>query len=171
MGPGPVTEASITQVATNQLPEVMALIKLAVAEMEKQQIFQWDDIYPDVATLAEDIQTETLFGFFIGEHLAGIVVLNTEEPPEYQHINWHYYKPLVVHRLCVHPHYQKKGIAKKLMFFAEQFARKNNYASIRLDTMVENPIAGSLYRKLNYAERGHVIFRKGNFVCFEKLIA
>jgi len=160
----------ITRVAVNQLPAVMALIKQAVAQMEKQQIFQWDDIYPDAVTIEEDIQTATLFGISEDQHLAGIVALNTVEPPEYEEIEWYYQQPLIVHRLCVHPNYQKKGIAKKLMQFAEAFARQNKYASIRLDTMVQNPIADNLYRKLHYAERGQVTFRKGQFVCFEKAI-
>jgi len=164
-------EASIARVVIAQLPDVMALIKWAVAQMEKQQIFQWDDIYPDEATLKADMETETLYGISVSQQLAGIVALNTAEPPEYQDIPWQYNNALVVHRLCVHPDYQNIGIARKLMQFAEQFARENQYTSIRLDTMVENPIAGNLYRKLNYTEQGLVTFRKGNFVCFEKLIA
>jgi len=163
-------EESIACVVIAQLPEVMALIKRAVAQMVKQQIFQWDDIYPDEATLKADIEAATLHGISVSQHLTGIVALNTAEPPEYQDIPWQYNNALVVHRLCVHPDYQNIGIARKLMQFAEQFARENQYTSIRLDTMLENPIAGNLYQKLNYTERGLVTFRKGKFVCFEKLI-
>jgi len=164
-------ETLIARVEITQLLDVMALIKRAVAHMEKQQIFQWDDIYPDEATLKADIETKTLYGIFVSQHLAGIVALNTEEPPEYQDIPWQFNNALVVHRLCVHPDYQNMRIARKLMLFAEQFARENQYTSIRLDTMAENPIAGNLYRKLNYSERGLVTFRKGEFICFEKLVA
>ena len=164
-------ETLIARVEITQLLDVMALIKRAVAHMEKQQIFQWDDIYPDEATLKVDIETKTLYGILVSQHLAGIVALNTEEPPEYRDILWQYNNALVVHRLCVHPDYQNIGIAIKLMQFAEQSARENQYTSIRLDTMVENPIAGNLYRKLNYTERGLVTFRKGKFTCFEKLVA
>ncbi len=44
------------------------------------------------------------------------------------------------------------------------------FRAMRLDTYKKNDRALALYRKLGYAERGDVRFRKGVFACFEKAL-
>ena len=112
----------------------------------------------------------TLFGIFIENELAGVMVLNWFQDKEYQDINWKLADdlPLVVHRLCVSPKFQGRGVSKSMMHFAEDFARQNSYKSIRLDAFKLNPISVSLYSKLGYHKRGTVLFSKGEFFVFEK---
>jgi ribosomal protein S18 acetylase RimI-like enzyme len=76
-----------------------------------------------------------------------------------------------VHRLCLLPAFQGKGLAKQLMQFAEEYAVKNKYSSIRLDTYSKNFIALNLYDSLKYRRAGDVSFRAGKtFHCFEKML-
>jgi len=114
-----------------------------------------------------------MYGYYFGSELYGIITLNNLQSPEYSTIGWEYEdkNPLVIHRMCVAPDRQGKGIAKIFMVFAEDFALKNHHKSIRLDAFVNNPIATNIYRKLGYLERGTVRFRKGDFYCFEKCLA
>ena len=138
--------------------------------MNTQNIYQWDDIYPSYALLKEDIHNKTLFVFKNKGHIVGITVLNEQQEPEYQNISWKYQegKVLVVHRLCIHPNFQGQGIAKQLMTFTEQYAKSNNYNSIRLDAFKQNENAVLLYKNRKYHQAGIVNFRKGAFYCFEK---
>ena len=151
----------------------MALIHKAVAVMLKNDIDQWDDSYPSREIFAADIAAKTLFKITSGKEIAGIIVLNENQAPEYSAITWQDNKgrPLVVHRLCLLPAFQGKGLARKLMRFAEEYALKNKFSSIRLDTYSKNFIALNLYDSLQYRRTGDVSFRAGKtFHCFEKLL-
>jgi ribosomal protein S18 acetylase RimI-like enzyme len=74
--------------------------------------------------------------------------------------------------MAVHPNHQGKGIGKKLLKFAEDYARNQGFSSIRLDVYTENPSAVSLYEKAGYKEKGEVTFpfRKVPYKCFEKVL-
>lgn len=141
--------------------------------MESLNIYQWDELYPDYQTIFADIERETMFGVFKNAELAGIVVLNKEESPEYSTIKWELENTsaLVMHRLCIRPKFQRQGIAKQLLNFSEQFAKHNNYNAIRLDAFSGNHFALNLYENNGYKKRGVVTFRKGDFYCYEKIIS
>jgi len=152
--------------------EIMKLIARATATLDKKGIPQWDEIYPDRKTIARDIENETLYGLMDEDTIAGILVLNENQDKEYGEVAWDLddEKPLVLHRLCLNPDYQGKGLSKVMMGFVEDYARVNGYRSIRLDAFTLNPISLSLYRSLGFAARGEVSFRKGRFICFEKIL-
>lgn len=151
--------------------EVMALIQDAVVAMKNSGIEQWDEIYPSIKEIDEDIESESAFGFFNDGKLIAYIALNDKYSPEYDSANWITKgKSLIVHRLSVAPSQQGKGIAGKFMRFVEQYARDNDYNSIRLDAFMENPAALKLYDNLGYRKAGIICFRKGQFYCYEKEI-
>lgn len=152
--------------------EIMDLIKAAIQDMRYKGLDQWDDIYPDEGTIADDICSKTLFKYIDNSIIAAIVTINDQDIPEYDQISWsdsskNYY---VVHRLTVHPEYQGSGLATKMMTFCEEFAAQKNKTSIRLDAFTKNQAACNLYQKLGFFNKGIVEFRKGSFFCFEKQI-
>jgi ribosomal protein S18 acetylase RimI-like enzyme len=63
---------------------------------------------------------------------------------------------------------QGGGIARKLLKYADDFAVKNGYGTIRLDAFTQNERALRLYEKNGYEKVGSVLFRKGEFYCYEK---
>ena len=78
-----------------------------------------------------------------------------------------------MHRLAVHPEQQGKGIARELMDFGEQLARKNNYLSVRLDTFSKNPRNNRFYTARDYKKVGEVFFKQKSphpFYCYEKVL-
>jgi len=56
------------------------------------------------------------------------------------------------------------------MNFAEEYARSSGYSSIRLDAFLQNKAALKLYEKRGYENVGTVVFRKGVFNCYEKIL-
>jgi len=82
-------------------------------------------------------------------------------------------KVLVIHRLAVHPPFQKQGFAKKLMDFAEDHAIKNGCAAVRLDAYSGNERVLRFYENRGYQKRGEVNFsgRVLPFFCYEKEIS
>ncbi|MDT8715994.1 GNAT family N-acetyltransferase [Clostridium sp. 19966] len=151
---------------------IMDLIKAAVKDLNDKNINQWDDIYPNKEVIEEDIKKQNLY-VAAEEDIKGIIVLNEFQDKEYFDLKWRYTegKPLVIHRLCVHPKAQGRGVAKALISFAESFAIENNYNFMRLDAFTENSISCSLYEKVGFEKAGLVNFRKGKFYCFEKAMS
>jgi len=162
----------IKQANQQDLPQVMDLIRSCVRRMEAQGIHQWDEIYPDRTSLADDIERGELYLLGNEHRIYGIVALNEFQEPAYQDVPWQFSgKALVVHRLAIDPLAQGKGHARELMHFVGEFARKREYATIRLDAFERNPRAVLLYQQLGYRRAGTVLFRKGPFACFEIQIA
>jgi len=162
----------IQQLTIEHATGVLSIIEKATAVMQRQGVDQWDDIYPNIEIISQDLQAATGFGYFESSSLAGYIVINEISSPEYDQIKWMQNdKPfLVIHRLCVDPDFQNRGIGKNLIGFAEHLANIKNYDSIRLDAFSKNPISLKLYDQLGYRRVGAVEFRKGTFVCFEKIL-
>lgn len=141
--------------------------------MRKQRIFQWTDNYPTVDIIANDINNRHLYGLSKNDKWLGVIVLNTTQSAEYNNVNWEDSngRALIVHRLAIKPEFQNRGYSKKLMDFAESFAAKNHFTSIRLDTYSANNISLQLYQQRGYVKRGEVKFPERDlpFICFEKI--
>jgi ribosomal protein S18 acetylase RimI-like enzyme len=161
----------ISQVISSEIDIVMVLVKKAILKMEEEGIFQWDEIYPDKAIFLSDIVSNQLYGIKQNGSLAGIMTLNEDQYPAYQDIPWtDNGRALVIHRLCISPDFQGQGLAKRLVQFAEKYARENHYSSIRLDAFTQNKKALGLYDSSHYQRRGVIKFRKGEFYCYEKVL-
>ncbi|WP_320051957.1 GNAT family N-acetyltransferase [uncultured Acetobacteroides sp.] len=163
----------IRQSKKRDAAKLMAVVKAASSAMLAKGIDQWDEIYPNSDVLKDDIGKGELFVLEENGAIKGMVVLNEFQDKEYADVCWALTegRQLVVHRLCVHPDYQGVGVGKRLMAFAEDYAQRNGYSSIRLDCFTQNPASVALYERLGYAKAGTVTFRKGVFYCFEKAIS
>lgn len=156
----------------NDLPKIMALIKNCIIDMESHGIYQWNDYYPTLAIFEEDIKKGSLFIMEDQGECLSIITIDEEQSPEYQQLKWRYIegKALVIHRLAVDPVWQKRGIGRRLMDFAENYALNFGYASIRLDAYTGNPRAFKLYENRGYQKVGQLFFpgRELPFFCYEK---
>lgn len=135
------------------------MTRLCAQDLISKGIHQWDQNYPDLTTIQNDISKAQLYTHKSGDKITGIVVLNEVQDPEYADLQWvtsSDSRNLVVHRLAVHPHYQGKGIARKLMDFAEIFAKEQGYDSIRLDTFSQNSRNQKFYDNRGYQRTGEV---------------
>ena len=104
--------------------------------------------------------------------VVGFTVINEDQSPEYADVDWKYDgRALVVHRLTIHPDFQRRKLESYLMDFAEEMAATENYDCIRLDAFTRNAAAFTLYENRGYRKAGVVRFRKGDFYCFEKKIS
>lgn len=168
-GEGPLD--CVRKATLRDLPEVAALFQKAIRHMEERGIRQWDELYPDEATLAHDIKDGVMYLLWIEGGLAAAFVLNRECDPEYASGNWRGSAPSfgVVHRLCVNPGFQGQGLGTRAMTAAEALAKSGGLESVRLDAFSQNPAALRLYQKLGYSKVGEVHFRKGLFFLYEKI--
>jgi ribosomal protein S18 acetylase RimI-like enzyme len=164
----------IKKVTITQKDEVFQLIMDCRKAMEEEGVFQWTDQYPTLKIISNDIQKGNLYRLTKNGKIAGVININELQDPEYKQVKWENsdVKIMVIHRLAVHPEFQKQGLAKRLMDFAENYAIENNYTSIRLDAFSNNPRALRFYENRDYQRRGEVFFpgRELPFYCFEKIL-
>jgi predicted amidohydrolase/GNAT superfamily N-acetyltransferase len=143
-------------------------------DLEKNGIYQWTNNYPTRSIIESDLKKDVLFVLKNGKEIIGVINISEEQELEYETINWEFdnSRVLVIHRLVIDPKYQGKGYARILMDYAEKFATKNNYSSIRLDAYSQNKRVIEFYNKRKYFIRGNVNFpeREYPFHCMEKEI-
>lgn len=165
----------IIQVPLAEFKNVKKYYTEVKKNLKEHSIDQWDRYYPNAFVLFEDLRKRQFFGIKENRDWVGMIVLNTEQSKQYEDITWEDGEgmPLVVHRLAVHPNFQGQGIGKILLSFAEEYALKKGFTSIRLDVYTGNPGAVALYQRSGYNERGTVNFpfRRLPFYCFEKVFS
>ncbi len=159
----------------NQLDRVKEIAEACAKNMIENNIFQWNDKYPSREIFKEDIKNKSLYVSKINQEVVGCIMFSSRKDDVYKTVNWitedEY--SLYIHRLAVHPIFQKRGIATKMMDFAEDFAKSNNYISIRLDTFSQNPRNNKFYKSRGYNKLDDVYFPKQSefpFHCYEKLV-
>lgn len=154
------------------LDELFQIYSNGKTSLQERGIYQWVDNYPTKSIIEEDIKKEVLYVLRNGTEILGAINISEDQEAEYQSIDWRFddSKVLVIHRLVIHPKYQRNGYGKKLMDFAEHFAEKNYYTSIRLDAYSQNKRVIEFYKRRNYYIRGDVYFpeREFAFHCMEK---
>jgi GNAT superfamily N-acetyltransferase len=161
---------SIDAATSDDIEDLVALVRACIDHMRSQSIEQWDEVYPVRAMIEWDVGSGTAFVARRDGDVVGSLVLNEYQDPEYAEVPWQFTEgaAAVVHRLMVHPLAEGQGLAQVLMNFAEERALDSGHRMIRLDAFTENPRALRLYERLGYRTAGKVRFRKGDFQCFEK---
>ncbi len=154
----------------NQTEEVFSIFSAAINHMEEEGIHQWDSIYPDTTVITEDIVRKQLSNGVIDGKIAVCFVLSEDYDEEYKNGQWQWpeSKFCIIHRLCVSPDFQNKGIAAETLKYIEKLCKSQGYDSIRLDCFTENPYSRKLYDKAGYSVVGYADWRKGRFELREK---
>src|SRR5690606_32454270 len=117
----------IQAAALSDLSEIKLLTEACAIAMQEKGIFQWNENYPSLEKLEQDILQEELYVLKFEGAISGIIVLTPVMDEEYVPIEW--LTPsginLYIHRLAVHPSAWGRGYGQKLMDFAEDHARRN----------------------------------------------
>ncbi|MBZ9730232.1 GNAT family N-acetyltransferase [Salegentibacter sp. JZCK2] len=163
----------IRKATLKDLNEIKKLTEACAEALQEQNIFQWNEHYPSREKLKNDIQEDNLFVYEIENRIIAIIVLTQKMDAVYRDITWitKTGNNLYVHRLATHPNFWGKGYARKMMDFAEKFARNQNFTSIRLDTFSKNLRNQKFYEARGYKKLGNVYFPHKNeypFHCYEK---
>lgn len=156
----------------NDLEEINLLVQKAISKMEDNDIHQWDELYPTKEDFANDIKNGDLHVGIIDSEIAVVFALNQESDEDYKNGTWAYPERayFVLHRLCVNPAFQNRGVAAKTMQYIEEMLRNKEIQAIRLDVFSKNPYSQRLYARAGYVQTGTADWRKGRFYLMEKYI-
>lgn len=159
----------------SDLLEIKQLTEACAVSMQEMGIFQWNEYYPSLKVLEQDIVSKELYIIREEPRILGLIALTPKMDEEYIPVEW--LTPnknnLYVHRLGVHPEVWSKGYGQQLMNFAEEFAKKHGYTSVRLDTFSQNTRNHRFYEARGYVRLGDVYFPKQSehpFHCYEKVL-
>ena len=162
----------IIQAKDNDLIEILYLLKVCILDMNKKGLKHWNSAYPEVESIQRDLDRRAIYLLKDRGVCKGMLTLNDSEPEEYNQVNWpdKTSRSLYLHRMAVHPKWQGVGLAKRLVEFADNYARSNGYHSIRLDVFSPSERARQLYEKQDYHEIGvfNAAYQKVPYVCYEK---
>lgn len=77
------------------IDEITDIISLAVKEMEKDNIYQWDEVYPTRTDFLDDIEKKNLYVGLIDEKISVVYTINMEYDVQYKNgykevgmVNW-----------------------------------------------------------------------------------
>ena len=165
----------IRKAVVEDIPQIKKITEACAQHMIDQGIYQWNKNYPSLEVLTKDVKANNVYVYLVEQKIVGTVMFSMEMDDFYHEIDWltQDAKQLYVHRLAVHPHYQKQGIARALMDFGEALAKEKKCLSIRLDTFSKNPRNNRFYQARQYQQVGQVFFSQKSehpFYCYEKLL-
>ncbi len=155
------------------IEEIMNIVQGAVLRMNELGNDQWGEDYPKAQDYLKDIEEGTLYAYCQGNDILGVICVNEDEAPEYNDVPWGVKKrALVIHRIAVRVNSQGKGIAYKLMNFADDLAKEKEINYIRTDTYCRNKGAQKLFVNSGYEFRGIIHFsrRPEDFYCYDKIL-
>ena len=159
----------------SDIESVLHITKSCARHMIDNGIFQWNKHYPDRDSFINDVENMQLYVYIENEQIVACISLCNKIDGVYRSVHWKTINEnnLYIHRLAVHPDFQKKGIGKILMDFAEKYAREKKFISVRLDTFSMNKRNLKFYESRGYQRLEGIHFPKQSefpFYCYELIL-
>ncbi|MBN2853353.1 MAG: GNAT family N-acetyltransferase [Clostridia bacterium] len=157
----------------NEIEQIMKIKDEAVALMNGEGNFQWDEHYPSRESFIRFIERNELYVYASGEIAVAMIVITKEQDPWYESASWSVKDNyIVLHRLAVIKEYHHKGLAVKLLEFSIDFAKKNGVDIIKADTYSRNRRMPNLFRKMGFEYVGEIYFNQmpDPYLCFELVL-
>ena len=130
---------------------------------------------PDRGSFINDAENRELYVYVINGKVVACISLCMHMDEVYSPVKWKTKNDnnLYIHRLAVHPDFQKKGVGKILMDFAEEYAKEKKFVSVRLDTFSVNKRNLKFYESRGYGRLEEIHFPKQSefpFYCYELIL-
>ncbi len=109
--------------------QIWDLLQMAILRRKQDGSNQWQDGYPNIEVIKDDIQKKYGYVLSLKEEIVGYCALLINNEPDYLNIEgqWLTNNDFVVfHRLAISEKFLNKGLAKKMVSFIEQFAISKN---------------------------------------------
>lgn len=135
---------------------------------------KWEkDIYPAPEELRAVVEAGELYYLVADGRIAAAMAVNQKCNDEYKDVQWPVKLAqdefMVIHMLGVHGDFAGRGLAKEMVRFAIEYAKKTGMKAVRLDVLKGNVPAEKLYEgigfehvdtvKLFYEDTGRVDFK------------
>jgi GNAT superfamily N-acetyltransferase len=156
-----------------EISEIWEILRQAIQRRKKEGSNQWQDGYPNLKVVKQDILKGEAFVLTERGAIVGYCALLINDEPEYAKIEgkWLTNDDFVVfHRVAIAEKYLGKGWAKKMMDAIEDFALSKSIYSVKADTNYDNVGMMKIFEKGGYTYCGEVRFRGSARKAFEKVL-
>ena len=159
----------------SDLNSIIKIIRLCANYMISDDIFQWNNTYPNKEIIQKDIEHNEMHVYETKSEIIGCIVISETKDQEYKSVKWlkNNDSCIYIHRLAVNPVHQNSGIGNKLMDYAENYARKKQLTSVRLDTFSKNLKNQKFYERRGYVKLESIYYplqSDSPFYCYELLL-
>ncbi|MBQ7398059.1 MAG: GNAT family N-acetyltransferase [Clostridia bacterium] len=167
----------IRQANVNDIDALMALFAEARATIAALGIDQWQNGYPSLAVVSEDVTLNRSYVVEIDGAVVGTFVLILDGEPTYDRIydgQWgtgdtNCY--VAIHRVAVSVARRGSGISTAIINYAAEVACSMGRASLRIDTHRGNAVMRRMLEKHGFAHCGSIYLENGDHrVAYEKIL-
>lgn len=174
MHTGEAQAAAFRPVPAEDAAQAMGIIRDAQAMMKAEGRDQWQNGYPALSDILEDIKAGNAYGLYYGRDLVcyGAVIFGGE--PTYKVIEGEWLGScsyVAVHRLAVSRTCLRKGLASAYLRETLELASSRGTGSCRIDTNHDNSYMLKLLEKEGFVHCGTITLADGGKrLAFEKLL-
>ncbi|MEO8253635.1 MAG: GNAT family N-acetyltransferase [Flavobacterium sp.] len=157
----------------DETAEIWSILQQAIIRRKKDGSQQWQDGYPNLNVVKNDIEKEQGFVLLEDTKIIGYTAILINDEPAYAALDGNWLTNdafVVIHRVAISENYLGKGLAKKIMEYVEDFALKNNIYSIKADTNFDNIAMIKIFENLGYIFCGEIYFRGSPRKAYEKVL-
>jgi len=165
----------IRQTNTYEISVVMNIIKQAQESFKQAGINQWQNNYPNEASIQKDIELGESYVVLDNESIIGTFALSYRNESTYDIIydgKWlsnELYA--VIHRIAIENSYKGKGISTLVIKEVEKWCLDKNIHSIKIDTHNDNQAMRKLLVKNGFSYCGIIYLLDGNKrLAYEKVL-
>ena len=149
------------------------IIQQAILRRKADGSNQWQDGYPNVESIENDIVNN--FGFVLvdEEKIIGYCAVIINYEPAYDGIEGKWLTNedfVVIHRIAIDDNYLGRGLSGKIIENVENFAKENNIFSVKVDTNFDNIAMMKIFERRRYQYCGEVYFRGSARRAYEKVL-
>jgi RimJ/RimL family protein N-acetyltransferase len=159
--------------AISDIPQIWKILQQAIQRRKEDGSEQWQDGYPNLDVVQNDVEKGVGFVLTEGETIIGYSAVLINDEPAYEKIEGKWLTNgdfVVIHRIAISNNYLGKGLSKTIISSIEDFALNNNVHSIKVDTNFDNLAMMKIFEKLGYTLCGEVYFRGGARKAYEKVL-
>lgn len=152
---------------------IWTILQHAIRRRKEDGSNQWQDGYPNLAVVQNDIEKEQGFVLVNGEIIMGYCAILINDEPAYETIEGNWLTTadfVIVHRVAIATDYLGKKLSKVIMNQVENYARHHKIFSIKADTNFDNIAMMKIFDSLGYTYCGEVYFRGSPRKAYEKVL-
>ena len=153
----------------------MNIIKQAQNYFKEQGIDQWQDNYPNIETIKNDVNNGESYVLLKENNIVATVAVSFNGEKNYETIyegKWLISGEFaVIHRIAVDNSYKGLGLASEIIKSVEKLCLNNEVHSIKIDTHEENMSMQNLLKKNGFKYCGIIYLEdKSERIAFEKIL-
>ena len=167
----------IRTASIHDIPALDALFAEARMTIAALGIDQWQNGYPSLAVIGEDVSLGRAYVIDVEGCVVGTFVLITDGEPTYDRIYDGAWRTgdgddyVAIHRVAVSVKRRGSGISTAILDYAQEVARQEGRSSLRIDTHRGNVVMRRMLEKHGFVHCGSIYLENGDHrVAYEKIL-